>query len=98
MDDTKYFTFQVKGQAYKLRAIHPDSAKMIATLRLMGASDERVTRAMFRVLERCSEAAQWDQLTDRLVAGEVSLEDFVSLFKRLAERQAKETEPIADAE
>lgn len=101
MDDeiTQYKT-QIKGQAYSFRPFTDDEMALVVELRYMHASGDRYAMVIMGQLKDASEPDQWDSLTDRLVAREISLEDVLAAFKKLFERQlkAKENSAPADAQ
>lgn len=91
MDDTTYFTVQIKGTAYRFKPFPKDDLERVTVLMHLGVSGSKAIRALSRLLAESAGPEQWDALTDRYMAGEISdPQDLtVSLFRRLLERQSK---------
>lgn len=98
MGDEKYFTVQVKGTAYRFRPIPSDDLAMVLFVTSMGATETKAIKAVTKVLATSAGAEQWDALTDRLIAGEVTIKEVsVSLLEKIVKRQKKdETAATAD--
>lgn len=91
MGDEKQHTVQVKGTAYKFRPIPPDKLSMLVFVTNMNASSTKILSAVTNVLSESAGAEQWDAITDRLISGELEIQDItVKLLKTLTERQAKD--------
>lgn len=93
MGDEKYYTIQVKGTAYRWQPIPASDVEMLATVVNMGASTLKSYKALLRILAASAGPEQWDVISDRLIERELSTEDFSGVFKRLIERQRKDTGP-----
>lgn len=103
MGDEKQYTIQVKGTAYKFKPIPPEDLAMVIVVMNMNASQTKTVKAIAKAVSASAGAEQWDEITDRLIAGEVTLEEVtVGVVKRLIERQAKDKAedlvPAADAQ
>lgn len=96
MGDEKQYTIQVKGTAYKFAPISSEDATMITAVINMNASPVKVIKAMTRVMGNSTGAEQWDVITDRLIAGEITLSDLMEAFKKLSTKTSKDAP--ADAE
>ncbi len=98
MGDEKYFTVQVKGTAYRFQPIPSDDLAMIMFVMNMGATGTKTIKAVAKVLSESAGAEQWDAITDRLIAGEVTIKEVsVSLLDKIVKRQKKdETAATAD--
>lgn len=82
------FKIQIKGTAYTFKPIPPDDATRVIVVINMGASMTKPIKAIMAVLKASAGPEQWDAITDRLIAGELSLEDISSkLFKEIIDRQ-----------
>lgn len=90
-DEQKYFTIQVKGEAYRFTPVSEDDSVMIQTLVSMGAGQNKLLKGLMRILRDASTEEQWDKLSDRVVDREISLPEMMGAFKRLSERTAKAT-------
>lgn len=91
MDDTTYFTVQIKGEAYRFKPFPPEDLERVTMIMHLGVSGSKSIRALTRLLAASAGEEQWDKITDRYMNGEITdVQDItVSLFKRLLERQAK---------
>lgn len=105
MDDDKQYTIQIKGTAYRFRPVPTEDLSMMIMVLNMGASQTKTLKALSRVVSNSAGAEQWDALTDRLIAGEVAIEEItVDVVKRLVARQNKDAArktapaPATDAE
>lgn len=96
MGDEKHYTIQIKGTAYRFDPVTSEDATMLATVINMNADPTKTIKAMTRVMGRAAGAEQWDAVTDRLIAGEITLKDLMDAFKKLSNRTAKDAP--ADAE
>lgn len=102
MGDEKYFTVQIKGTAYRFRPIPTAGLTLLGLVVNMSASQEKILKALTKVLSESAGKEQWDAITDRLIAGELGIEDITgNLLKTIIKRQGKDkAEPAAadDAE
>ena len=97
MGDEKYFTVQVKGTAYRFQPIPPDDLAMIMFVMNMGATGTKTIKAVAKVMSVSAGAEQWDAITDRLIAGEVTIKEVtVSLLEKIVKRQKKDEPATAD--
>lgn len=91
MDDTKQYTIQIKGTAYKFKPLPEDDLARIQLVLNMNASVTKVLKAVTRMLRDSAGAEVWDELTDRLINEEVTLDEIVTApIKKLIERQVKD--------
>ena len=91
MDDTKQYTIQIKGTAYKFRPIPDNDLVKIQLIFNMNASVAKTLKAVTLILKTSVGDDVWDELTDRLIVNEISVEDLVSgPIKKLIERQVKD--------
>lgn len=91
MGDEKQFTVQVKGTAYKFQPIPPDELTMIMFVMNMGATGTKTIKAVTKVLSASAGTEQWDAITDRLIAGEVTIQEVtVSLLEKIIKRQKRD--------
>jgi hypothetical protein len=98
MDDSKQYTVQIKGTAYRFTPIPSDDFERVVMVMNMNASAPKVLKGLTSILKRSAGDDQWDAITDRLIAQELDIEDVtVKLFRKLIERQSKDQAP-ADAE
>jgi hypothetical protein len=93
MDDTKQYVTQIKGTAYRFDPLSAADVERVGLVSTMNVSQAKMAKAMFRSLAAAAGPDQWDELTDRYVAGEVPLTEFTRVFKTLSERALK---PSAD--
>lgn len=90
MGDEKQYTVQIKGTAYKFRPITKEGFTLLMLVMNMGASQTKILKALTKVLGESAGPDQWDAITDRLIAGEVDIEDVsTSLLKTIIKRQSK---------
>lgn len=90
MDDDTYFTIQVKGTAYRFDPIPDDEVTKLMVVLNMGASVDKSIKALMRTLGRAAGPDQWDEITDRLITGELTVNEVsVDLFKEIVKRQSK---------
>lgn len=99
-DDTTQDTYktQIKGQAYAFRPFTDDELSLIVELKYMHASGDRYLDVVMKQLEEAAGKEQWEELTDRLVARDLGLNDLAGAFKKLFERQLKAREKSAAAD
>lgn len=102
MGDEKLFSVQIKGTAYKFKPIPKEGLTLLMLVMNMGASQTKILKALTKVLGESAGPEQWDAITDRLIDGEVSIEDVSSsLLKTIVKRQTKaeaDAVPADDAE
>lgn len=92
MGDEKRYTIQIKGTAYKFKPIPDEDAARVVVVANMGATMTKPIKAIMKVLGDSAGPDQWDAITDRLISGELSVEDIgVGLFKTLMERQKRDS-------
>lgn len=97
MGDEKYFTVQVKGTAYRFQPVPQDDLAMIMFVMNMGATGTKTIKAVTKVLSASAGTEQWDAITDRLIAGEVTIKEVtVSLLEKIVKRQKKDEPAAAD--
>lgn len=97
MGDEKQYTVQIKGTAYRFRPIPQDDLVMVTLVSNMGAHQTKTLKALSKVVASSAGPEQWDALTDRLIAGEVTIEEItVGVLKRVVERQTKDESAAAD--
>lgn len=100
-DDTKHYTIQLKGKAYRFQPIPRDSMERLGVLQHLEVSGAKIVRSLSKILAASAGPDQWDEITDRYVAGEFGYQEFTTdLLKRLLERQKKDDPEsfAADAE
>jgi hypothetical protein len=91
MDDTKQYKIQIKGVAYTFSAMPDDDLANLQLIFNMNASVTKVLKAVTRVLRDSAGAEAWDELTDRLINKEITLDEMVTgPVKKLIERQVKD--------
>jgi len=96
MGDEKYYTIQVKGTAYRFRPVPDDDIARVVAVANMGASPVKPLKMIMKTLATSTGPEQWDAITDRLIKGELSVEDVSGkLFKKLIDRQ-KADQPAGD--
>jgi len=97
MDDTKQYTIQVKGKAYKFTPIPDSDIEKIMMLMNMNASPFKIVKGLTYVLKDSSGEDQWDEITDRMITGELGIRDItVEIFDKLVKRQRKDQPAPAD--
>lgn len=98
MGDDKQYTIQLKGTAYRFRPVPQDDLTMVVFVMNMGASGTKTLKALTQVLATSAGAEQWDKITDRLIAGEVTIQEVtVGLLEKIVKRQTKNGDaPTAD--
>lgn len=105
-DEQKYFTVQLGGKAYRFRPLPEDDFERVVAVSNMGANNIKVLKVMMHVLGRSAGEEQWDEITDRLISGElttaqVSYKLFETLTNRMVKARAKKSASAsvpADAE
>lgn len=98
MDDEKYYTIQIKGIAYRFRPLPPEDLERVMMINSLNVGHTKVVTVLTRVLKTAAGDEQWDALTDRYVAKEISLSDLtVDVFRKLVKRQGKDA-PAVDAD
>lgn len=99
MGDDKYYTIQIKGKAYRFKPLPTPDLERIIMVRNMNVSETKVIKALTKALATSAGPEQWDEITDRYVAGEIELTAFtVDVFQKLIKRQDKDAAPADDAE
>lgn len=95
MDDTKTFKIQIKGTAYQFAPLDLEAVGSLSVIMAMQPSPQVILKAAFKPLRAAADPADWDALTDRLVDGEVTVDDITDAMKKLTERTVKH---LKDAE
>lgn len=91
MGDSKQYTIQIKGTAYRFKPIPDDDIVRVQLIFNMNASPTKTVKAITRILKASAGDEQWDLLTDRLIEEEISLQDMVvTPVKELVKRQTKD--------
>lgn len=100
MDDTKHYTVQLKGTAYRFKPIPADDLALVIYVINMNVSGAKLLKAVSKILAESAGPEQWDALTDRLISKELDVRELtVGLLERLMKRQGKDgTAPAEDAE
>lgn len=89
MGDEKYYTIQVKGEAYRFRPVSSESYERVALVQRMSVDQSKMLQAVTQALSAASVDDAWDKLTDRWVRGDVGTEEAtVGLLKTILDRQA----------
>lgn len=97
MDDDKHYTIQIKGTAYKFRPIPDDELGRLQLIFNMNASVGKTLKAITAVLKQSVGADAWDDLTDKLITKELTIDDIVGApVKKLIERQIKDRKTDKD--
>jgi len=91
MDDTKTFKIQLKGRAYDWAPITPAQLERMQLVLAMDASSERILRVITRIVAASAGPEQWETLSDRIVDGEIGMDDLVEHLHKVAQRMAKDT-------
>lgn len=86
-NEPKTFKIQFKGTAYTFAEIPADDYTTLTVVLNMHASPLKAASSLFKVLSASAGADQWDKITDRFVAREVVVEDFVKLFETILKKQ-----------
>lgn len=90
-DDTKRYTIQVKGKAYRFRPLDLEELSRIRLLQFMDVSDGVSTKAVMGLLKRSfGEGDEWDAFAMRFVSGEVPLEELKPILDKLIKRTVKD--------
>jgi hypothetical protein len=94
MGDRDVHIIQIKGTAYKFKPIPANDAARVILVINMGASMMKPIKAIMSVLSESAGEEQWDAITDRLIAKELTIEDVSSkLFKKLIDKQKADEQP-----
>ena len=89
-DEQKYFTVQLGGKAYRFKPLPDDDFERTVAVSNMGASPVKVLKVMMHVLGRSAGEEQWDEITDRLIAGELTTAQVsYKLFETITQRMVK---------
>lgn len=99
MGDDKYYTIQVKGEAYRFRAIDPEDFERIALVQSLSVNSGKTIKAVTNALSGCALDDAWGLLTDRYLAKEITLQELTTdILSKLIERQtADENKPVKKA-
>lgn len=99
-DETQtYFTIQLGGKAYRFKPLPQDDLERVVVVGNMGSNRVKVLKVMMHVLERSAGEGQWDEITDRLISGELTTAQVsYKLFETLQDRMAKAAKKSAKAE
>jgi hypothetical protein len=98
-DDTKRYTLQIKGIAYRFKPIDLDEVAKLKLLSLMEASPDMSVKAVMRILKNAMDDAEaWDGFTDRIVRGAIPLEELTPVFEKLMKRTLKDAKSSDDGE
>lgn len=90
-DDTKRYKIQIKGTAYTFAPLPDEDLVKLQLIFNMSASPAKTVKALTRVLKASTGDLQWDELTDRLINDELTLEEMVvKPVKELMKRQTKD--------
>lgn len=101
MGDEKqtYFTVQLGGKAYRFKPMSNDDLERVVVVGNMGKNRIKVLKVMMHVLESSAGEEQWDEITDRLIAGELTTAQVsYKLFETLQDRMVKAAKKSAKAE
>ena len=99
MGDSKYYTIQIKGKAYRFLPLPTADLERIIMIRNMNVAETKVIKALTKALSASAGPEQWDEITDRYVAGEIELVQFTSdVFQKLIKRQDKDAESVPAAD
>lgn len=94
MDDTTYFTIQVKGEAYRFAPLPEDDVERVVMILEMSTTPQRVLKALTRVMAASAGAEGWDKLTDLYVTKQVELSEITTdLFETILKRMAEAKKP-----
>lgn len=95
MGDEKYYTVQVKGQAYRFRPLDPTSLERIMLVQSMTSDQSKILKAISLALSEASVGESWAKLFDRWLTKEIATTEItVDLLKTLIDRQkADEKKP-----
>lgn len=90
-DDTKQYKIQIKGTAYSFRPIPDEDLGHLQLIFNMNASTGKTLKAITAVLKESVGAETWDELTDRLIAKELTIADIIGdPVRKLIDRQLKD--------
>lgn len=100
-DDTKRYTIQVKGKAYKFLPIDLDAIARLQVIGLMEPSAGVTTKATLSLIKNTMLPEDWDDLANRFMRQEIDLKKelgpiFDKLLKRTVKDLKAEQEPDAD--
>lgn len=97
MGDEKQYTIQIKGTAYRFRAVPQEELAKFAIVANMGASPTKTIKVLTHVLGKSAGTEQWDAITDRLIDGEIVLSNLTEAFGKLVKKQTQDA-PADDGE
>lgn len=93
-DDTRVFKIQIKGTAYEFRPIPEDSLTRVHMMGSLSVSQLKVVKTLTAALAESAGPEQWDAITDRYGAGEVTEREItIDLYRSILERMSEETKP-----
>lgn len=88
MGDEKYFTIQVKGTAYRFRPMPPEDVERVVLVQSLSVDSTKTIKVLTRVLKNSAGDDAWDELTDRYINGEITVQELtIDVFRKLAKRQ-----------
>lgn len=90
MDDTKRYTIQIKGVAYKFKPLDREGLSNFHLLDLMEVSPGVKTKAIFRILKETMDPDDWDALALRFFSKEVPLTELKVIIDRLLKKTQKD--------
>ena len=97
-DDTKQYTIQVKGTAYKFKPLDLEAVNRLQVISLMDASPGVMTKGMLRLIKLSMGDEQWDDLATRVMTGEVELQKELNpLADKLVKRTVKDLKERQEA-
>lgn len=96
MDDTKRYTLQVKGIAYRFTPLDMGDLERVNLLGHMDVSAGVTTKAIMRLLKNSLGADEWDNLAMRFVTKEVEITELKSILERLVKKTIKDAKAGAD--
>lgn len=92
MDETKRYTLQIKGTAYKFAPLDLEEVGRLQILSQMNVSDKLTVKSTMGLLKTSLGEAEWDALAMRFVSGEVPLTELKPVFEKLMKRTLKDAQ------
>jgi hypothetical protein len=98
MDESKRYTIQVKGTAYRFAPLDLEHLGRVELLNHMDVSPSVTVKAVMGLLKRSLGDAEWDALATRFVSGDVPLTELKTVLEKLAKRTAKDAPAASDSD
>lgn len=91
MDDDKYYTIQVKGEAHRFKPVPPEDYERIALVQSMTVDSAKYLKVVTQALSNAAMGDAWNKITDLWVSGGLTTpEATVDILRALVTRQSED--------